>query len=94
LDKLLLCKNRQNICFWQIKMGKTFGSLGKGLYLCKKIKKDMDFYDVQITTDMGEELIVQVAANSEAEAEMTAIEMVESGEAGTDGCTVIDCFVV
>lgn len=52
----------------------------------------MELYDVQITTDEGEELVVQVGADSEAEAEMTAIEMVESGEAGTDGCTVIDCF--
>lgn len=54
--------------------------------------KIMELYDVQITTDEGEELVVQVGADSEAEAEMTAIEMVESGEAGTDGCTVIDCF--
>ena len=42
----------------------------------------MQFFDVQITTDMGEVVVVQVAAGDRQEAEMTAISMVESGHAG------------
>ena len=41
----------------------------------------MQFFDVQITTDMGEVVVVQVAAGDRQEAEMTAISMVESGYA-------------
>ena len=33
----------------------------------------MQFFDVQITTDMGEVVVVQVAAGDRQEAEMTAI---------------------
>lgn len=35
------------------------------------------FYDVQITTELGETVILQVAASSPEEAEMAAINMVE-----------------
>lgn len=54
----------------------------------------MDLYDVQITTELGEEVVLQVTANSPQEAEMTAISMVKSGQAGTDGMMVIDCFAL
>lgn len=54
----------------------------------------MEFYDVQITTDLDETILLQVTANSAAEAEMTAITMVECGQAGTIGLGVIDCFVI
>lgn len=54
----------------------------------------MDFYDVQITTDLGEVVVFQVAASSPQEAEMTAISMVESGQAGTEGMIVLDCFAI
>lgn len=45
----------------------------------------MDFYNVQITTDFGEVVVLQVAASSPQEAEMAAISMIESGQAGADG---------
>lgn len=54
----------------------------------------MDFYDVQITTEFGEVVVLQVTANSPQEAEMTAISMVESGMAGTNGMIVVDCFAL
>lgn len=54
----------------------------------------MEFYDVQITTDMGEVVVLQVSASSPQEAEMTAISIVNSGEAGTLGREVIDCFAL
>ena len=54
----------------------------------------MNFFDVQITTDMGEVVVVQVAAGDRQEAEMTAISMVESGHAGTVGRSVVDCFAL
>ena len=54
----------------------------------------MQFFDVQITTDMGEVVVVQVAADDRQEAEMTAISMVESGHAGTVGRNVVDCFAM
>ena len=54
----------------------------------------MQFFDVQITTDMGEVVVVQVAAGDRHEAEMTAISMVESGYAGTVGRQVVDCFAM
>lgn len=54
----------------------------------------MNFFDVQITTDMGEVVVVQVAADDRQEAEMTAISMVESGHAGTVGRSVVDCFAM
>jgi len=49
-------------------------------------------FDVQITTDLSETIILQVIASSPSEAEMTAISMVECGDAGTIGRSVIDCF--
>ena len=54
----------------------------------------MEFYDVQITTDFGEVVVLQVAASSIQEAEMTAISMVNSGEAGTVSNNVTDCFAI
>ena len=54
----------------------------------------MELYDVQITTEFGEEVVLQVSASSPHEAEMNAISMVESGQAGTDGMIVIDCFAL
>ena len=54
----------------------------------------MQFFDVQITTDMGEVVVVQVAAGDRQEAEMTAISMVESGYAVTVGRRVMDCFAM
>jgi len=54
----------------------------------------MNTYDVQIKTDLGETIVLQVTASSEVEAEMTAICMVEGGEAGTEGTVVIDCFTL
>ena len=54
----------------------------------------MQFFDVQITTDLGEVVVIQVAAGDRQEAEMTAISMVESGQAGTMGRCVVDCFAL
>lgn len=54
----------------------------------------MEFYDVQITTDLEETVVLQIYASSPQEAEMTAISMVESGQAGTDGMIVLDCFAI
>lgn len=54
----------------------------------------MEIYDVQVTTEFGEEVILQISANSHQEAEMTAISMVECGQAGTDGMIVTDCFTL
>lgn len=53
----------------------------------------MNFYNVQITTDLGETIVLQVAASSTDEAELTAINMVELGQADTNGQSVIECFV-
>lgn len=53
----------------------------------------MNFYDVQVTTDLGETIVLQVAASSTDEAELTAINMVELGQADANGQSVIDCFV-
>ncbi|GCB35201.1 hypothetical protein [Bacteroides faecalis] len=54
----------------------------------------MELFDVQITTDLGETIVIQVSASSPAEAEMTAISIVESGQAGTLGISVVDCFAL
>lgn len=54
----------------------------------------MPFYDVQITTELGETVVLQVAASSPEEAEMAAINMVELGQADVCGQQVIDCFAV
>ena len=53
----------------------------------------MNYYDVQIEKELGEIAILQVAANSTEEAELTAINMVELGEVETCGRTAIDSFV-
>ena len=53
----------------------------------------MNFYDVQVTTDLGETIVLQIAASSTDEAELAAINMVEIGQADTNGQSVIDCFV-
>ena len=60
----------------------------------KACSRTMQFFDVQITTDMGEVVVVQVAADDRQEAEMTAISLVESGHAGTVGRSVVDCFAL
>ena len=54
----------------------------------------MDLFDVQITTDLGETIVLQVSASSPQSAEMTAISMVECGDAGTISQTVVDCFAL
>lgn len=53
-----------------------------------------ELYNVQITTDLGECVVLQVSASSPSEAEMTAISMVECGQAGTCGMVVVDCFAI
>lgn len=52
----------------------------------------MHFYDVQITTELGETVVLQVAASSPEEAEMAAINMVELGQADVCGQQVMECF--
>ena len=54
----------------------------------------MTFYDVQVTTDLGEVVVLQICAFSAGEAEMTAISMVENGDAGVMGTSVVSCFVL
>ena len=54
----------------------------------------MNLYDVQITTDLNEVVVLQVYATSDYEAELTAISMVEHGQAYVEGSNVIDCFVI
>ena len=54
----------------------------------------MDLFDVQVTTDLGEMVVLQICAFSPAEAEMTAISMVENGDAGVLGTSVVGCFVL
>lgn len=54
----------------------------------------MELYDVQVTTELGEEFVMQVYADSPASAEMTAINMVENCQAPCDGIQVIDCFAL
>ena len=52
----------------------------------------MLFYDVQITTDLGETVVLQIAASSPEEAELAAIHMVEMGQADVEGTCVVECF--
>jgi hypothetical protein len=54
----------------------------------------MTFYDVQVTTDLGEVVVLQICAFSAGEAELTAISMVEHGDAGVLGTSVVGCFVL
>ena len=54
----------------------------------------MELFDVQITTDLGETIVLQVSASSPQSAEMTAISMVECGDAGTISQNVVDCFAL
>ena len=54
----------------------------------------MNMYDVQVTTDFGETIVVQVAAPSPEAAESAAITVVESVEAGTVGQGVVYCFAL
>ena len=54
----------------------------------------MGFYDVQVTTDLGETVVLNVAADTPMEAEYTAMSMVECGQAGTMGTSVVECFTV
>ena len=57
-------------------------------------RDSMTFYDVQVMTDLGEVAVLQICAFSAAEAEMTAISMVENGDAGVTGISVVSCFVL
>ena len=59
-----------------------------------QFRDSMTFYDVQVTTDLGEVVVLQVYAFSAGEAEMTAISMVENGDAGVMGTSVVGCFVL
>ena len=52
----------------------------------------MPFHDIQITTDLGETVVLQITASSSEEAELAAIHMVEMGQAGVEGTCVVDCF--
>ena len=54
----------------------------------------MNTYDVQITTNLNEVVILQICAYSDTEAELTAISMVENGEADVLGDSVTNCFVI
>ena len=54
----------------------------------------MEFFDVQITTDLGETNVLQVYAATPQSAEMRAISMVECGDAGTISQNVVDCFAL
>lgn len=54
----------------------------------------MPFYDVQITTDLGETVVLQIAASSSEEAELAATHMVEMGQADVEGSYVVECFVL
>ena len=54
----------------------------------------MDLYDVQVTTDLGDVVVLQVYAFSAGEAEMAAISMVENGDVGVMGTSVISCFAL
>lgn len=55
---------------------------------------NMELYDVQMTTDLGEIIVLQVYACCESEAELTAISMVENGQANVAGTVVISCFAL
>lgn len=55
---------------------------------------NMELYDVQMTTDLGEVMILQLYASCESEAELTAISMVENGQANVAGTVVISCFAL
>lgn len=52
----------------------------------------MSTYNVQIITDEDKEFVLSVEASSEAEAEMTAIELAESGETEHGDCNVVECY--
>ena len=52
----------------------------------------MSTYNVQIITDEDKEFVLSVEASSEAEAEMTAIELAESGETENGDCNVVECY--
>lgn len=52
----------------------------------------MNIYNIQIATDTAQAFVLQVSAGSEAEAEMTAIAIVEAGDTEYGVCTVVDCF--
>lgn len=54
----------------------------------------MNTYDVQITTNLNEVVILQICAYSDIEAELTAISMVENGEADVLGNSITNCFVI
>ena len=55
---------------------------------------NMELYDVQMTTDLGEIIVLQIYACCESEAELTAISMVENRQANVAGTVVISCFAL
>lgn len=57
-----------------------------------RVSSYMPFYDVQITTDLGETVVLQIAASSPEEAELAAIHMVEMGQADVEGTCVVEGF--
>lgn len=54
----------------------------------------MESYIVQITTELGEVINLEIYANSPGMAESIAISMVESGDAPCEGLSVVDCFAI
>ena len=53
----------------------------------------MTFYDVQVTTDLGEVAVLQICAFSAGEAEMTAISMKWRCRSGWHFCCLLFCVV-
>lgn len=54
----------------------------------------MQSFDIQITTELGEEVVVSVVVGDRQYAEMTAILIVESDLVGTMGRRVVDCLAL
>ncbi|MDO4171329.1 MAG: hypothetical protein Q4D28_01300 [Prevotellaceae bacterium] len=51
-------------------------------------------YDVQVTTDLGEVVVLTVDGDTPSVAETIAVSMVEDGYAGTISRQVVDCFTL
>ncbi|MBR1775232.1 MAG: hypothetical protein IJ759_06860 [Bacteroidales bacterium] len=49
------------------------------------------YYDVNVVTDAGEEIILNVYGMSAMDAEFVAQQMVEGGQVGTISNTVVSC---
>lgn len=52
----------------------------------------MELYNVQVTTDIGEVVVLQVYGGDQMEAEFAAKSMVECGQAGTISNVVVDYY--